>query len=364
VSFAPGIVVGGRYRLVGPLGEGAIGVVWRAESSLFGDVAVKLLRPELARDAEAVERFAAEATAAATIAHPNVVGIYDVGETADAIPFFVMELCEGEALDVTIGARGAVGVEYASELLMQVLSALEAAHSLRIVHRDLKPGNIMVVHPQPDCPVVKVLDFGIACRADSQTSSDEGRVFGTPNYMAPEQIRGASVDERADIYASGAILYELLTGRPPFLGRNAAEVMTHVMLRPPKPLRAYDRALPAAMESLLRLCLSKDPEQRPSSATELKRELSKFLVPAPAQRAPLPPRRERKKSEPLLLVKRSGSEIPVVEAPRNMDVPGASEPPLPLVRPRGDAPVSKRRAVLELVGDVAPADDDPTATKP
>src|SRR5262245_52371086 len=187
-----------------------------------------------------VQRFAAEARAAATISHPNVVNILDLGQSENA-PFFVMEYCDGETLDVTIGARGAVGVEYACELVLQVLSALQAAHTLGIVHRDLKPGNIIVMHPLPDRATLKVLDFGIATRTRSQDPSELGRVYGTPHYMAPEQIAGSQVDERADIYAVGAILYELLTGRPPFKGRNPSEVMTSVMLHPPKPIRAYVR---------------------------------------------------------------------------------------------------------------------------
>jgi len=357
VSFEAGTLIGGRYRLERPLGEGAVGLVWRAESSLFGQVAVKLLRPELTRDEEAVRRFAAEASAAATISHPNVVAIYDVGATQEQVPFFVMELCDGETLDVTIGSRGAVGVDYACELVSQVLAALEAAHALKIVHRDLKPGNIMVVHPEPDVPLVKVLDFGIACRVDSSEASESGKIFGTPNYMAPEQISGGAVDERTDIYAAGAILFELLTGRPPFLGRTSAEVMTHVMLHPPKPLRAYDRTLPAALETLLRSCLAKDPAQRPQTAHELGRAVRQFVV--PRRRRAGGGHRERRGSLPVPLVRRSGDGEPVVtQIP--LDAPVASEPvALPLVkRTKGDGPVSSRRAVLELVGEPSVPDDD------
>ena len=346
MSLGKGSVVGGRYTLRRALGEGGVGVVWEADSALFGPVAVKLLRQELARDPEAVERFSAEARSAASISHAHVVAIYDIGATADEVPFFVMELCDGETLESVVASRGAVGFEYACELTCQVLTALVAAHQHEIVHRDLKPGNVMVVHPEPDKHEVKVLDFGIACRL-ATGSEGGGKVFGTPSYMAPEQILGRSVDQRADLYAVGAILYELLTGRRPFQGRNDAEIMTHVLQRPPMPLRAYDRALPAAMETLIRRCLAKDPAQRPPTARELLAELVQFLPPQARGALLAPEKRERRKSLPLPLVK------------RGVTAPEPSEPALPLVKRGGSAaPPSKRRAVLELVGDPPKPDDE------
>lgn len=333
-------MVGGRYTLRRALGEGGVGVVWEAQSALFGPVAVKILRAELAGDAEAVERFAAEARSAAAISHQHVVAIYDIGATLENVPFFVMELCDGETLESTVASRGAVGFEYACELGCQVLSALAAAHALGIVHRDLKPANVMVVHPEPDKPEAKVLDFGIACQITSEAASAGGKVFGTPSYMAPEQIMGRGVDPRTDIYAVGAMLYELLTGRRPFQGRNDAEIMTHVLQRPPMPLRAYDRTLPAAMEGLIRRCLAKDPAQRPASAADLLSELVLFLPPQARGAFLQAGGRERRKSMPVPLVKRSTDAAPEEHA----------EPALPLVKRGGaSAPGAKRRAVLELV---------------
>lgn len=341
-----GHVVGGRYTLRRALGEGGIGVVWEADSSLFGPVALKLLKRDLARDPEAVDRFASEARSAASIAHEHVVAIYDIGATSDDVPFIVMELCDGETLETTVAARGALGYEYACELCCQVLLALRAAHEQRIVHRDLKPANIMVVHPEPDRPQAKVLDFGIACRLSAERQHSDGRVFGTPSYMAPEQVLGRPADQRADLYAVGAILYELTTGKRAFSGRSEAEIMSNVLQRPPMPLRAYDRTFPAALEALIRRCLSKDPAQRPASAEALFDELVRFLPP-PARASAS---RERKKSLPLPLVQRT----PPV---RDQLV---SEPALPLVRKgRGAEPGEKRKAVLELVSDPsAPNDDD------
>jgi eukaryotic-like serine/threonine-protein kinase len=339
----------GRYRLLRLIGEGGVGVVWEAESALFGRVAVKFLRPHLAGDPSAVERFAREARAAATIAHANVVTILDLGSTSENLPFFVMELCDGETLDVSLAARGAVGVGYAVELVSQVLSALDAAHALGIVHRDLKPGNVMVVHPEPDRPLCKVLDFGIAVRVTARESDDVGKVFGTPAYMAPEQIMGALVDPRADIYAAGAMLYELCTGRAPFSGRNEARVMSAVLQVPPKPMRAHVRTLPPALDALVRRCLAKLPAERPATARALRDELAEFAAPVTRARVPSV-RRQRKKSEPLPLVRRApGEPAPPTE-------PGDA---LPLVK-RADPDAAKpepRRAVLELVHDSIPDED-------
>jgi serine/threonine protein kinase len=180
--------------------------------------------------------------------------------------------------------------------------------------------------------------------------------------MAPEQIVGGPVDARTDLYAVGAILYELLTGRPPFTGRTDAEVMTHVMLRPPKPLRAYVRTLPAALETVLRSCLSKEPASRPATAEALAKELRVFMAP-PAKTAPQPVRRPRKTSEPLPLVKKSAGAPGKVASLCDIDVDEGSEvepavtieAALPLVTRAGSAsPDGAKKAVLELVGDEEP----------
>ncbi|MCA9595045.1 MAG: serine/threonine protein kinase [Myxococcales bacterium] len=334
-----GATVGGRYRLTRLLGEGAAGTVWRAEGQLFGTVALKILRAELAQDPVVVERFVAEARAASTIAHPNVVKVFDLGRDA-GVPFMVMELCDGETLAGVVSHRGAVGVAYACELVGQVLSALEVAHGLGIVHRDLKPGNVMVVHPEPDRPLIKVLDFGIAKSVHESEEEDERGVFGTPSCMAPEQIAGGVVDARSDLYSVGALLYELLTGRPPFRGATPAEVMTAVVSRPPKPLRAYDRSMPKALDALVRRCLSKNPDRRPATARALAQELAAFSDTPPGS---VPP--DRISHAPVPLVGRASAlpPEPVVEP----------EPALPLVPKSKKRPVapSPERPRLELVGD-------------
>ncbi len=247
----------------------------------------------------------------------------------------VMELCDGEMLSTITEERGAVGAAYAAELVSQVTKALQAAHALGIVHRDLKPANIMVVHPRPDQPVVKVLDFGIAVSVHTQGLSpgDRGRVFGTPAYMAPEQAVGGPIDHRADLYAVGAILYELLSGRAPFGGESAEEVLEQVRRRPPKPLKSLVRDVPPELELLVRRSLAKDPAKRPGSAREMERVLAPF---AHALHQPVP-HVDHDSAPPLPLVSRtslSEDETKSSQRARLQLVSESSIPPRPtMIRP-------------------------------
>ncbi|MEB2312725.1 MAG: serine/threonine-protein kinase [Sorangiineae bacterium] len=320
MSFDVGDLLGGKYTLVRLLGRGSAGEVWEAEHTLVERrVAIKILHRELADDAEIYGRFIAEARAAGRLMHPNVAGVFDLGDQ-DGAPFMVMELCDGELLSTVIEERGAVGVGYACELIAQVLAALEAAHGLGIVHRDLKPGNIIVVHPRPDQPLTKVLDFGIAkgVHPDGMAPEETGRIFGTPSYMAPEQALGESVDHRADLYATGAILYELLTGRPPFEGASALDVIATVIRRPPKPLRTYAPQVPAELELVVRRALAKDRRQRQQSAAEMLRAIAPFIAAAPAAS------HDHRTIPPLPLVSRPAS-------PEAAPPPSAARPLLQLV---------------------------------
>lgn len=285
MNAAVGNLLADKYRLIRMLGEGSAGEVWEAENTLVNrKVALKILRAEYAHDPEIRGRFIAEARAAGGIRHANVVDVFDLGMTNGGTPFMVMELCDGETLDAITERRGAVGVGYACELATQVLGALDAAHALGIVHRDLKPANIMVVHPKPEQPVIKVLDFGIAQGVHDERAlpDEEGRVFGTPDYMAPEQASGDPVDHRADLYSVGAILYELLTGRAPFDGPTPEIVLANVLSRPPKPVRRYARSVPESLANVIQQALSKDPDERPQSARGMGRLLQAFLSLAPA----------------------------------------------------------------------------------
>jgi serine/threonine-protein kinase len=265
----------GKYALLRELGAGGTGTVYEAENLLVGKrVAIKVLHRELARDQSLCTRFVAEARAAARIAHANVVDIHDLGITREGLSYMVMELLSGETLSDIIGARGALAADYACELMLQVLAGLAAAHAEGIVHRDLKPSNVIVTHPRPHRPLVKVLDFGIA--KGMGTHQREDLVLGTPMYMAPEQALGREVDARADVYAAGAILYELLAGRPLFQG-TVAEVMTRVIAGEFRPLRELNPNLPADLVATVDAALTRDPRQRLQSAEEFAERLMRFV---------------------------------------------------------------------------------------
>lgn len=280
MTWSTGDLLSGKYRLVRQLGAGAAAEAWEAENVLLGrTVAVKILHAHLSKDAATRSRFLAEARAAARIAHANVVDVFDIGVSQEGAPYIVMELCDGETLSTIIDHRGAMGVSYAADLMAQVLSALHAAHELGIVHRDLKPDNVMIVHPRPDLATVKVLDFGIAqgVFGESGAPAEEGGfVFGTPEYMPPEQARGEHVDARADLYAAGAILYELLTGTVPFQGATVPETLACVLTRPAVPPSHLVEGVAPGLDALVLAALAKAPAGRPQSAHEFLDALSPF----------------------------------------------------------------------------------------
>ena len=247
-----------HYRISGKLGEGGMGAVYRATDTKLGrEVAIKVLPDEFAADRDRMARFTREAKVLASLNHPNIAAIYGVEDRA-----LIMELVEGRDL------RGPVPIATALNYARQIAAALDAAHEKGIVHRDLKPANIRIT---PD-GVIKVLDFGLAKQATPAASSDSstlssdgtraGVIMGTPAYMSPEQARGQTVDRRTDIWAFGAILYELLTGKMPFGdGRNISDSLAAVITREPD-YSALPADTPPRVRSLLEHCLHKDPKQR------------------------------------------------------------------------------------------------------
>ena len=269
----------GQYRVTGLIGQGGMGAVYAAEHALLGrPAAIKVLLPDLSQKQDVVMRFFNEARAATAIRHPGIVEIYDFGWTPEGAAFIVMEHLQGETLSRR-SERARFRWQAALSVLRQIAGALAAAHAKGIVHRDLKPDNIfMVLDPEvPGGERIKLLDFGIAKLAgDTSTSMNvtkTGAVMGTPTYMAPEQCRGVAVDHRADLYALGCILFELCSGRPPFVGEGTGDVLAAHIHVPPPSLASLFVDVPYAVEELIRQLLAKSPSQRLPSAEALIRAI-------------------------------------------------------------------------------------------
>jgi serine/threonine-protein kinase len=281
-----GAVLADRYQVLTRLGEGGMGAVYRVTHTTLGkQFAVKVLRGELARDAELSQRFIREARAMAQINNPNVIQVTDFGELDDGRPFFVMELLSGRSLSSLLREQG-VAPSVALIVARHVAEALAAAHNSGIIHRDLKPDNVYV---DPESWQVKVLDFGLAYVVGSSRLTQRGVVFGTPQYMSPEQASGGAVDHRSDIYALGIVLYEMLAGRVPFEADSYMGVLTKQMYTPPAPLPpvVLDREplapgverpeLAREIDALVQRCLAKNPEQRFASMPALMSALDQVM---------------------------------------------------------------------------------------
>ncbi|MCW5807588.1 MAG: serine/threonine protein kinase [Deltaproteobacteria bacterium] len=286
--FEPGSKIG-KYVLKQQLGAGGFGMVFVAhDHDLARDVALKFLLAQHTANPDLVQRFLAEARAAAQIQHGGIVTVYECGQIADGAAFIAMELLLGESLEDRIEKVGAMPPEIAVEIARQIASALAAAHERNIVHRDLKPANVFLV---PDRSTrlgerVKVLDFGIAKLGEGQrgaTSSVQTgslMIFGTPRYMSPEQCRSSTnVDARSDIYALGVMLFELLTGARPFDGEPGALIALHQVVPPPT-VRSRRPDVPEPLEALVASLLAKQPDDRPPSMDEVIRRLDTLAPPA------------------------------------------------------------------------------------
>ena len=284
-NLAPGSVIANRYRLETLLGQGGMGAVYRVEHVHMGKrFAFKVLLPEWARTAEALARFKREAIAAGKVTHPHIAQAIDFGQLDDGSCFLVLEYLEGITLRRAL-KKGPLLPSRALHIADGVASALEAAHAAGIVHRDLKPENIMLVTQDGDRDYVKVLDFGIAKVEGSHDSATKaltrrGALMGTPQYMAPEQVLGEKIDSRADLYALGAILFEMLKGTSPFVG-DAATVLRQQLVQeaPPLPTRVAHAVGPRVVEAVRRL-LAKTPEARFRDAAEVRAELVVSWAPA------------------------------------------------------------------------------------
>ncbi len=265
----------GPYEILAPLGAGGMGEVYRARDTRLGrDVAIKVLPAALARDADRLRRFEAEARAVAALNHPNILSIHDIG-THDGAPYLVSECLEGQSLRTELSG-GALPLRRVVEYGIEIAQGLAAAHDKGIIHRDLKPENIFVTRDAR----VKILDFGLAKLSQPETASDDGAtleavptstgiVLGTVGYMAPEQVRGEPADARSDIFALGTVFYEMLSGQRAFRRDTSAETMTAILKEEPPELSVTGKLVSPAMERIVRRCLEKKPVQRFQSARDL-----------------------------------------------------------------------------------------------
>jgi serine/threonine-protein kinase len=285
LALAPGTALG-KYVLGRKLGQGGFGVVFRAhDASLDREVALKFLNPEHTSTPQILQRFLQEARSAAKVAHPGIVTVYECGQITDkkspanGAAFIAMERLVGESLTDRLARSGRLDPASAMEISRQVASALEAAHRAGIVHRDLKPDNIF-------------LDFGIAKlgrAASSSVQTHSMMVFGTPRYMSPEQCKSAAhVDHRSDIYTLGCILFELLSGQPPFIGAPGELIARHVLVEPPE-VTSIVPEIPAPLAALVGVMLAKEPDDRPQTMAAVQRALESGGALAPGVAPTLPP---------------------------------------------------------------------------
>ena len=322
-------VLGGRYELGQTLGRGGMAEVRRARDVRLGrDVAVKQLRIDLASDPTFQERFRREAQAAAGLNHPNIVAVYDTGEEADPatgihVPYIVMELVEGRTLRDLLRTGRQIQPEKALTFAQGVLEALSYSHRAGIVHRDIKPANVMLT---PD-GTVKVMDFGIA-RAVADTSAtmtQTAAVIGTAQYLSPEQARGETVDARSDIYSAGCLLYELLTGRPPFQGDSPVSVAYQHVREAPVPPSHLDALVTPAMDAIVLKALAKDPADRYQTAAAMRADIGRLLagqevLAKPPLEPVVPTAIAPSETTQVLATEDTGHGMRAIEPPRNRHV--------------------------------------------
>ena len=268
-----GTTVGGRYVIEAVIGEGGMATVYRARHKLVDRLcAVKIMNPALARDKVVRERFRREAKQAQKLAHPNIIEIFDHGDTDDGTAFLVMELLSGESL-ADVVAKGKIPLSRAVPLMIQISRALARAHDFEVVHRDLKPENMFVSRASDGGDVIKLLDFGIARSMQDARLTGVGEVFGTPQYMAPERITSIDAGPSADLYALGVIFFEMVTSQLPFDAPDIPSFfIKHLKEAPPK-VRTLAPEVPEALESLIDRLLKKDPKQHPVDAHAVHNDL-------------------------------------------------------------------------------------------
>jgi len=282
-----GSVVADRYHVLEKLGEGGMGQVYLAEHVKMGrKSALKVMRPSLVKDVDAITRFNREAANASRISHPNVAAVYDFGETPDGLIYLAMELVEGRPLSALLAEQLCLTPARAAEIVRQTADALAAAHDLGIVHRDLKPDNIMLARGRDGADLVKVVDFGIAKVADSsaqpgaQKVTKTGSIIGTPEYMSPEQLAGDPLDARSDVYALGLVAFAMLTGTLPFPSDSAQESLIMRLTERPRTLAVTQPgvAWPAGVQTALDGALERAASRRFQSAVDFARAFGQAIA--------------------------------------------------------------------------------------
>ena len=278
------MIIDGRYRIINRLGSGGMADVYCAEDSQLGRrIALKVLHRRFAEDPQFVERFRREASSAAGLSHPNIVGIFDRGEW-DGTYYIAMEYVEGRTLKEIVREKGAAPAEAATDITLQILRAARYAHKHGVVHRDIKPHNVLIDGDGR----VRVTDFGIA-RAGASDMTETGSVMGTAQYLSPEQAQGRPVDERADLYSIGIVLYELLTGRVPFDADSPVTVALKQVSEAPVPPRELVPGIPPALENVVLRAMEKDPDRRYQTADDFIAALEAARADPSAVVAPPPP---------------------------------------------------------------------------
>ena len=269
-----GRLLGNRYEIIEKIGNGGMATVYKAKCHVLNRyVAVKILRDEFTTDEEFIKRFGVEAQAAASITHPNIVSVYDVGHEEN-LHYIVMELIQGKTLkEIIVGEGGPLPWKWSVNIAMQIASALEIAHKNNIVHRDIKPHNIIITEDG----VAKVTDFGIAKAVSNSTITAFGTTIGSVHYFSPEHARGGYTDSKSDIYSLGVVMYEMLTGRVPFDADTPVSVALKHMQEEPIPPKEINENIPSAVNSIILKAMRKDTTLRYQTATELLADLNRAL---------------------------------------------------------------------------------------
>ena len=272
-----GTLLAGRYVVEEVIGEGGMATVYRARHKLVDrPVAVKIMNPMLASDAIVRERFRREARSAQKLAHPNIIEIFDQGDTEDGTCYIVMELLRGESLAAVV-ARGRLEVDRAIKVMIQIARGIARAHDLEVIHRDLKPENIFLCQRDDGSDLVKLLDFGIAKSRHDSRLTGQGELFGTPQYMAPERILGNDTGGSSDLYALGVVFFEMLSGELPFNAPDVATFFVKHMNEPARSLQALNSRVPPRLDELVGKLLAKDPKDRPIDAHRVHQDLLEIL---------------------------------------------------------------------------------------